>query len=165
MHLKPFIIKWCLSFLTDCIQHVKVDNTLSSTKSISTGTTQCCVSSPVLFTLYILISVCAYTRITTYLNSLMTLSWIYCTDTMIYHPTNLKWRILYIGVMLTTSFWMWRKLKRRCMTVRLSTTLSLIRCAPISSLAFTWQAHVDSLCCRLQQRLHSLRRLRVYGIN
>uniref|UniRef100_A0A0E9RQX8 Alkylated DNA repair protein AlkB homologue 8 N-terminal domain-containing protein n=1 Tax=Anguilla anguilla TaxID=7936 RepID=A0A0E9RQX8_ANGAN len=30
---------------------------------------------------------------------------------------------------------------------------------------FTWQAHVDSLCSRLQQRLYFLRRLRVYGLN
>ena len=31
--------------------------------------------------------------------------------------------------------------------------------------ALTWSTHVDSLCCRLQQRLHFLRRLRIHGVD
>lgn len=53
MSVNPYIIKWYLSFQTDCIQLAKVNNTLSDPKSISTGAPpQGCVSSPVLFTLY-----------------------------------------------------------------------------------------------------------------
>ena len=29
----------------------------------------------------------------------------------------------------------------------------------------TWNIHVDNLCSRLQQRLHFLRRLRLYGVD
>ena len=31
--------------------------------------------------------------------------------------------------------------------------------------SLTWSTHVDSLCCRLQQRLHVLRRLRIHGVD
>ncbi len=48
----PFIIKWLLSFLTNCTQCVKINDTLSDVKSISIGAPQGCVCSPILFTLY-----------------------------------------------------------------------------------------------------------------
>ena len=31
--------------------------------------------------------------------------------------------------------------------------------------SLTWNTHVDSLCSKLQQRLHFLRRLRVHGVD
>lgn len=30
---------------------------------------------------------------------------------------------------------------------------------------FSWKVHVESLCCRIQQRLYFLRRLRVFGVD
>ena len=52
MSVNPFLIKWYFSFLTNRSQQVRVNNTLSECKSISTGAPQGCVCFPVLFTLY-----------------------------------------------------------------------------------------------------------------
>lgn len=51
MNVNPFI-KWFYSFLTDRTQNVRINNSLSDPKHISTGAPQGCVSSPVLFILY-----------------------------------------------------------------------------------------------------------------
>lgn len=52
MSVNTFIIKWYFSILTNRIQHVRVNNALSESRSISTGAPKGCVSSPVLLTLY-----------------------------------------------------------------------------------------------------------------
>ena len=45
--------RWIISFLTDRKQHVRLGKTISSIRSIGTGTPQGCVLSPLLFSLYI----------------------------------------------------------------------------------------------------------------
>ena len=52
MNVNPYIIKWYLSFLTDRVQLVKVNQTLSQTVVTNTGAPQGCVSSPILYILY-----------------------------------------------------------------------------------------------------------------
>ena len=52
MSVNPFLTKWYFSFLTNRSQQVRINNTLSECKSISTGASQGCVNSPVLLTLY-----------------------------------------------------------------------------------------------------------------
>ncbi|KAF7668159.1 hypothetical protein LDENG_00027400 [Lucifuga dentata] len=52
LNVNSSIVKWYHSFLTNRTQRVKVNDSLSQLKTISTGAPQGCVSSPVLFTLY-----------------------------------------------------------------------------------------------------------------
>ena len=52
MSVNPYIIRWYHSFLTNRTQQVRVNQTTSQTKAISTGVPQGCVSSPPLFTVY-----------------------------------------------------------------------------------------------------------------
>ena len=47
-----YIIKWYHSFLTDRVQLVKVNQTLSQTVVTNTSAPQGCVSSPILYILY-----------------------------------------------------------------------------------------------------------------
>ena len=53
MNVNPYIIKWYHSFLTDRVQLVKVNETLSLTVVTNTGAPQGCVSLPISYILYI----------------------------------------------------------------------------------------------------------------
>lgn len=50
--VSPSVIRWYHCFLTHRTQLLKVSNSVSQVKAISTGDPQGCVSSPVLFTLF-----------------------------------------------------------------------------------------------------------------
>ena len=52
MNVNPYITKWYHSFLTDRVQLVKVNQTLSQTVVTNTGAPQGCVSSPILYILH-----------------------------------------------------------------------------------------------------------------
>ena len=52
MNVNPYIIKWYHSFLTDMVQLVKVNQTLSQTVETNTGAPQDCVRSPIFYILY-----------------------------------------------------------------------------------------------------------------
>ena len=52
LNVNPYIIKWYLSFLTDRVQIVKVNQTLSQTVVTNTSAPQGCVSLPILYILY-----------------------------------------------------------------------------------------------------------------
>ena len=52
MDVNPHLILWILSFLTNRHQRVRVNGHLSSSKTVSTGSPQGSVISPVLYTLY-----------------------------------------------------------------------------------------------------------------
>ena len=52
MNVNPYIIKWYHSFLTDRVQLVKVNQTLSQTVLTNTSAPQGCVSSLILYILY-----------------------------------------------------------------------------------------------------------------
>lgn len=45
-------ISWYMSFLTNRVQRVKVNKTMSSATITNVGVPQGCVNSPILFTLY-----------------------------------------------------------------------------------------------------------------
>ncbi|KAF7645594.1 hypothetical protein LDENG_00201460 [Lucifuga dentata] len=53
MQVNPFSIKWFYSFLTNRSQQVRIKCSLSEVRCSSTGVLQVCMSSTVLFTLYI----------------------------------------------------------------------------------------------------------------
>ena len=52
LELNPYLIHWYACFLTNRVQRVKVNRTLSSALTTNVGALQGCVSSAVLFTLY-----------------------------------------------------------------------------------------------------------------
>ena len=52
LQINPYIIHWYFSFLTNRVQLVKVNDTLSSPITTNVGVPQGCISSPRLFTLY-----------------------------------------------------------------------------------------------------------------
>ena len=52
LELNPYLIHWYACFLTNRVQRVKVNRTLSSALTTNVGAPQGCVSSAVLFTLY-----------------------------------------------------------------------------------------------------------------
>ena len=52
INVNPYITKWYHSFLTDRVQLVKVNQTLSQTVVTNTGAPQGCLSSPILYILY-----------------------------------------------------------------------------------------------------------------
>ena len=52
LELNPYPIHWYASFLTNRVQRVNVNRTLSSTLTSIVGAPQGCASSAVLFTLY-----------------------------------------------------------------------------------------------------------------
>ena len=51
-HLDPSMVGWVLDFLTNRVQRVRVNGSLSSELTISTGSPQGCVLSPLLYILY-----------------------------------------------------------------------------------------------------------------
>ena len=50
--LTPTLCNWVLNFLTDRPQSVRIGSRTSSTRTVSTGTPQGCVLSPLLYTLF-----------------------------------------------------------------------------------------------------------------
>ena len=51
-HVEPSMVGWILDFLTNRTQRVRVNGSLSSELSVSTGSPQGCVLSPLLYILY-----------------------------------------------------------------------------------------------------------------
>jgi len=52
LNVNPYLVQWYTSFLTDRVQRVKVNKTVSSAIITNVGVPQGCVSSAILFTLY-----------------------------------------------------------------------------------------------------------------
>ena len=80
-NMEPDLALWVLDFLVGRHQQVRVNNTMSSVKVVSTGSPQGCVLSPLLFILYT--NGCRSTySIGTLSNSLMTQLYSVCSLTM-----------------------------------------------------------------------------------
>ena len=179
MNVNSFIIKWYFSFLTNRIQHVKVNKAISDPRCISTGAPQGCVSSPVLFTLYTngCVSKTPNNYIVKFSDDTAILSLLHRDqDTSVYH-SEIK------------QFTDW--CKSHHLIVNVGKTEEIIfdpRCIGDHSPVFTestpinqvtsykylgvhidsslsWYVHVDNLCAKLQQSLYFLRRLRLYAVN
>lgn len=179
MSVSPSIIKWFLSFLTQRTQNVSVNSTFSDSKVISTGATQGCISSPVLFTLYtndcarnhsencifkfsdgttILSLQHQYTASSSYFTEVQ--SFVRCCDDN--HLT--------INIKKTEEMVLDPKAigdhTPLCIHGETINQVSSYRYLGVHlNSCFSWQVHFDHLCARLQQRLYFLRRLRVFGVN
>ena len=174
MSSNPFLIKWYFSFLINRSQQVRVNNTLSECKSISTDAPQGC-----LFTLY-------------------------TNDCINSHPGNRVFKFSDDAAILSLlhkdsitsayfseieNFVQWCDAHQLILNVKKTKEMVLhprsvgdhspvvIHDSPIEQVSsykylwvhvddtFSWYVHVESLRSRLQQRLYFLRRLRAYGVD
>ncbi len=179
MSVNPFIIKWFYSFLTNRSQLVRVNNTLSEPRFISTGAPQGCVSSPVLFTIYTNDCISSYpgNYVFKFSDDTAILSLLYKdADPSSYFnevQSFVQWcddHHLTINVKKTEEMLIDPK------SVGDHSPL-LIHDQSIKQVSsyrylgvhldclFNWEVHVDTLCSRLQQRMYFLRRLRVFGVD
>ncbi len=176
--VNPLLLKWYYSFLTDRRQQVKVNHSISEVRRTSTGVPQGCVSSPILFTLYT-------NDCTSHDPSNLIIK--YSDDTallsLLYNDTNPS--VYYSEV---ERFAKWCDLNHLIINIKKIEEMVFdpklvgnhspvfIHEEPIKQVCsykylgvymdnlLTWGPHVDSICSRVQQRLHFLRRLRVYGV-
>ena len=162
MNVNPYIIKWYHSFLTDRVQLGKVNQILSQTVVTNTGAPQGCVSSPILYILYI--NDCTSSSTNNYIikfsddSAILSLYYILILTSVC---TLLKLKALYIGVTSTTS----------------NSILVVIHGEEIAKISqykylgvhldnkLSWNVHVHSVCSKVHQRLYFLRRLRAFGVD
>ena len=178
MSVNPYIIRWYHSFLTNRTQQVRVNQTTSQSKVISTGVPQGCVSSPPLFTVYTNDCISRHPSVSFIKFSDDTA--ILClmdndTNTLVYKQE-------------VNNFVRWCEDHHLTVNTKKTEemvfdpghvgdhTLLLIQDANIAQVDsykylgvhidnnLSWSVHVNSVCSRIQQRLHFLRRLRVFGV-
>ena len=177
MGVNPYIISYC-AFLIERQQQVKVNFTLSEVQSISTGAPQGCVSSPFLFITY-----------TNYLRNQHPNNYIikFSDDTVILSLLNKKSNIdLYRQELGEVVEWC----EEQNLILNVKKTKEIVFDArsvgdhspilihgegveQVTSYKYlgiffdsqlNWANQVDSVCSRINQRLHFLRRLRVHGV-
>lgn len=176
--VSPSVIRWYHSFLTNTTQLLKVSNSVSQVKTISTGAPQGCVSSPVLFTRFT--NECSASHVQNY-------NFKYSDDSaalsllQVHDSTN----IYHSGVERFVEWW-----DTNHLTINVKQTEEIIfnpkgvcdhskivihnqPVAQIQSYKYlsfhihrtlTWTTHVDCVCSRLLQRLYFLRRLQLYRV-
>lgn len=175
--VNPLLLKWYYSFLTDRRQQVKVNHSISEVRRTSTGVPQGCVSSPILFTLYTndCTSHDPSNLIIKYSDDTALLSLLYNdTNPSVYYSEAerfAKWcdlNHLIINIKKTEEMVFDPKLVGNHSPV-------FIHEEPIKQVCsykylgvymdnlLTWGPHVDSICSRVQQRLHFLRRQSLRG--
>ncbi len=171
MNVNPFILKWFMSFLTNRVQYVRVNNVLSESRLSSTGAPQGCVSSPVLFTLYTndCIKVHPDNYIIKFSDDTAILGLLHKDGSPVaYHSEICKFvqwcdsNYLMLNV---------KKTKEMVFNIKAVDDLRtvVIHNEPIAQVSsyrylgvyiddtLSWRAHVESLCSKLQQRLYFLR--------
>ncbi len=179
LQVNPWIVKWFYSLLINRTQQVNVNGTLSEAKSCSTGIPQGAVSSPPLFILYT--NECRSSQpnnfIIKFSNDTIILSLLCAGDC----PS------VYFNEIVSFKDWC----ERHHLILNTNKTKEMIldpreceshSCAVIGDCdieqvdsykylgvimdnAMKWSAHVDFLCTKLSQRLHFLRRLRLFGVS
>ena len=178
MGVNPHIIKWFYSFLTHRSQQVMVNNSLSELKQCSTGVPQGCVSSPMLFTLYT--DDCRTTNPKNYIIK-------FSDDTIIlsllqrddcpspYHDEISSFKSWCDSHHLILNTNKTKEMIFDPRGVRQHDAVSFNNCViqQVSSYKYLgvliddqlkWREHVEFLCGKLAQRIHFLRRLRLFGV-
>ena len=181
LEVSPNVIQWFHSFVTNRSQQVRINNTLSDAKPCSIGIPQGAVSSPILFTLYT--NDCRSREENNYIPVIK-----YSDDTIILS-------LLKTGDSLQTyfneisSFRNW--CERNHLKLNIAKTKEMvfdpkklgshnpvvigdIKIEQVVSYKYLgihmdnqlkWNVQVDCLCAKLGQRLHFLRRLRLFGVS
>lgn len=178
MEVNPVMIKWYHAFLTGRTQQVRINSTLSDTLTIHTGVPQGCVSSPLLFTLYT--NECRSHHTNNYIikfsDDTVILSLLMQDSDASVYQSEIDRVVLWCesnNLVLNVS-----KTKEIIFDPRSigNQTLVTLNGEAVEQVAtykylgvifdsqLKWGQHVDFLCARISQRLHFLRRLRVFGI-
>lgn len=167
LQVHPIIIKRIYSFLTNRIQQIKVNGFLSTMKYCNTGVPQGCVSSPLLFTLYT--NDCRSTQPNCYVISddTIVISLLHASDC----PSACGWcDSHYLMLNINKTKEMIFDSRNVCVHHPMNLNNSVIEQVSYKYLGIMvdnnlcWSVQVDSLCVKLAQRLHFLRRLRLYGV-
>ena len=186
LELNPYLIHWYASFLTNRVQMVKVNTTLSSALTTNVGAPQGCVSSAVLFTLYTdscRTEECLSERRTdtpdqyilkysddTVLISLLDSS----SDPGLHqHRVNkvVEWsdnNALIINTKKTEEiiFGAPSETHRSPITIHgesINQVCSYKYLGVVIDHLLSWKDHIESLCMKTKQRIYFLRRLRSFG--
>ena len=178
MHVNPVMIKWYNAFLTDRTQQVKINTTFSDTLTINTGVPQGCVSSPLLFTLYT--NECrnhhSNNHIIKFSDDTVILSLLTEDSDASVYQSEIDRAVLWCesnNLVLNGS-----KTKEIIFDPRSIGNHDLVNLngEPVEQVStykylgvvfdcqLKWVQHVEFLSARISQRLHFLRRLRVFGI-
>ncbi|KAF7645183.1 hypothetical protein LDENG_00208800 [Lucifuga dentata] len=171
MEVNPYIIKWYHSFL-DRQQQVKVNSTLSELQTISVGAPQGCISSPLLFTLYT--NDCRNQNENNYIikfsDDTVILSLLeQGSDASLYKAEIEKFvewcdtHNLLLNVEKTKEMVLDPKSVGECEPISIKAEYKYLGVTVDQSLC--WMGHVEYVCSRICQRLHFLRRLRLYGVH
>lgn len=177
MDVNPYMIRWYCDFLIERQQIVKVNSTISDTQVISTGAPQGCVSSPFLFIIY-----------TNDLRNQHPNNYIikFSDDTAIL--SLLKSSIITPYQQEVEGSVRWCDGKNLILNIKKTKEIVfdprsvgnhrpiLIKGGRVEQVAsykylgiffdpqLSWVNQVDSVCSRVNQRLHFLRRLRIHGV-
>ena len=164
IQINPYLILWYFSFLTNRVQLVKVNDTLSSPKTTNVGVPQGCISSPVLFTLYT--SNCTD-------STLLTLSTQFDAPTL--YQGNVDWLVEWCdGNALIFNTVMTEEIifgnPPNCQLPPVKIHNSVIGEVPVYKYPgvmtdenLSWTSHIEFICKKIQQRVYLLRRLRSFG--
>lgn len=145
MNVNSFIIKWYLSFLTNRVQHVKLNKATSDPRSISWLTSymwNCQMIPPFLA---------------------------HDTETRIHHFTIQKVNSLWTDIKTEDMIFDPKSIGDESpvivRNVPINQVVSYKYLGVHIDSPLTWHVHVDNLCSKIQQRMYFLRRLRLYGVN
>lgn len=178
LRVNPFIVKWYYSFLTNRKQEVKFNSVLSDIVVSNTGTPQGCVSSPFLFTLYT--NDCVSQQADQFILK-------FSDDTVLLQLMTADCTIDYKAAVDVFVNWCddhhlqinMKKTEEVIIDPKLVGDRSLIaingqHVKQVYSYKYLgvyidselkWHTHVSSVCTRVHQRLHFLRRLRLFGVS
>lgn len=179
LNVNPFLIRWYHSFLTKRPQQVKFNSSLSNTEICSTGAPQGCVSSPFLFILYT--NDCVSSEPNQYVVkfsddtavlSLLTKN----SDSSIHREAVdrfVDWcdnHKLQINTCKTVEMLFDPKSigDRSPVTIHGNNINQQNSCKYLGihiDSDLSWQTQVATVCARIHQRLHFLRRLRLFGVS
>ncbi|KAK0155032.1 RNA-directed DNA polymerase from mobile element jockey [Merluccius polli] len=179
MEVNPFLIRWYFAFLTGRQQQVKVNSTLSHIQEINTGAPQGCVSSPILFTLYTNNCKSQYSNnyIIKFSDDTVLLSLLLAQSDTGEYRTEVQDKVLWCedhNLILNVD-----KTKEMIFDPKGVGDHSPVfikgeMVQQVSNFKYLgiyfdcqlqWATHVETVCSKICQRLHFLRRLRVHGVD
>ncbi len=172
------LIHWYHAFFRNRIQIVKVNQTYSTPTITNIGAPQGCVSSPFIFTLYILTIVELMDQTHLFWSFQMILSCCLCwgpkTTPVFIRLIQTDW---WSGVRRTHLLSMQRRQKKWFFglpensypppviinNAKIEQVFSYKYLGIYVDAALSWSAHTDYICGKIQQRIYFLRRLRSFG--
>lgn len=178
LRVNPSLIRWYYSFLSNRPQQVRFNSVLSEKAVSSTGAPQGTVSSSLLFTLYT--NECVSSQVNQYVikfsDDTVILSLLTSKDNISSHTTGVdrfvEWcdeHHLQINVKKTQEI----VVDPRSVGDHSEITIHGHNIKQVNSYKYlgvqidcemSWHTHVTSLCSKIHQRLHFLRRLRLFGV-